>query len=115
MVLHIKQTYNSRPWPDILKPPNGQCAPNTLYALTLKCKCLTLKMKYESKCIGSASVGCFTDHCMGTAIFGCFTDHRMGKASYLLFPGTYSHAWVFPSVRVVLSVTFIPGFVRIMD
>ena len=32
----------------------------------------------------------------------------------LLFPGTYSHTWVFPSVRVVLSVTFIAGPVMIM-
>ena len=33
----------------------------------------------------------------------------------VLSPGTYSHTWVFPSVRVVLSVTCIPGFVMIMD
>ena len=33
----------------------------------------------------------------------------------LLFPGTYSHTWVFLSARVVLSVTLIPGFVVIMD
>ena len=33
----------------------------------------------------------------------------------LLFLGTYSHTWVFPGVRVVLSVTFILGFVIIMD
>ena len=34
-----------------------------------------------------------------------------------LLPETspYSHTWVFPSVRVALSVTFIPGFVMIMD
>ena len=30
----------------------------------------------------------------------------------LLYPGTYSHTWVF---CVVLSVTFIPGFVMVMD
>ena len=28
-----------------------------------------------------------------------------------LFSGTYSHIWVSPGPRVVLSVTFIPGFV----
>ena len=28
----------------------------------------------------------------------------------LLFPGTYSHTWVFPSVRVVLYVVLIPDF-----
>ena len=33
----------------------------------------------------------------------------------LFFPGTYSHTWVFPSVCVILSVMFIPGFVMIMD
>ena len=33
----------------------------------------------------------------------------------LLSLGTCSHTYVFPSVRVVLSVTFIPGFVVIMD
>ena len=31
----------------------------------------------------------------------------------LLFPGAYSHTWVFSSVRAVLSVTFIPDFVMI--
>ena len=31
-----------------------------------------------------------------------------------LFSGTYSRTWVFPSVRVVLSVAFISGFVIIM-
>ena len=31
------------------------------------------------------------------------------------FPGTYSHTWVFPSVRDIFSVTFIPGFVMLMD
>ena len=30
------------------------------------------------------------------------------------FPGIFLHAWVFPSVRVVLSVTFNPVFVIIM-
>ena len=33
----------------------------------------------------------------------------------LLFPGPYSHTWVFPSVCVVLSVTFLTGFDMIMD
>ena len=33
----------------------------------------------------------------------------------ILFLGTYSYTWVFPSVRVVLGATFIPGFVMIMD
>ena len=33
----------------------------------------------------------------------------------LLFLCTYSSTWVFPSVRVVLSVTIFPGFVMIMD
>ena len=29
---------------------------------------------------------------------------------HLLLPNTYSHIWVFPIVRIVFSVTFIPGF-----
>ena len=33
--------------------------------------------------------------------------HNMWR---LLFPGTYSHTWVFLRVRVVLIVVFIPGF-----
>ena len=33
-------------------------------------------------------------------------EHSMWS---LLFPGTYSHTWVFPSIRIVFSVTFIPG------
>ena len=33
----------------------------------------------------------------------------------LLFPGTYLHTWVFPSVRAVFGVTFIPDFVVFMD
>ena len=35
------------------------------------------------------------------------------KFTLPVYPGT--HTWVFPSVRVVLNVTFVPGFVMFVD
>ena len=49
---------------------------------------------------------------------GYTLDYTAGAWSHqisLLFPCTYSHTWVFPSVRVVLSVTFVHGFVMLVE
>ena len=81
-------------------------------------------IEYLSKCINEISNiaseiaiyqnkwGCAKDHTLNKFLIRRVRGHSRWNS---LFPCTYSQTWIFPSVRVVLSVTFIPGFVKFVD
>ena len=65
----------------------------------------------------SSGTGCIVLSVVNTISQQGYINHRQDTGSPLLLVDLkmcYSHTWVFPSVRVVSSVAFIPGFVMFL-